>query len=715
MPDHDLHPYFRFLVDHQDLMKSDIKSKSVEEENSCRSSLEETGGALSLLGSLYGSAEDEEGASENALSLKKNDLEEAVDPDKTTVSAGLQELDSSILAAARDEKSVKHHIPSLKDAPKVIRRNHSISTVKAGTIHGFKKEGSSSGCVPSTVDKVQNSSSSNLCKPELPIVEPPSDMKRVVDKIVEFILRNGKEFEAVLVQQDAKHGRFPFLSPSNQYHLYYLKALQKAQEPKLAGKSCNSEKNGAGEESESLSLPSDIPYDSDKKEKFKMVIGKSKREGQPDANTSAASQAQPAGVSMDAATTAAILQAARKGMTYPNLDIFSKNSQNCDSQGRSSGDGGEPGSFNSSQPHASTQKMVPLAKAIAKTAAIAAADEADSSEAGLTREQKLKAERLKRAKIFAAMIKGGAAAPLKNEPLHRVPSLEPPDSGLSRSGGASDANNVVDYRERDGSLAPMHADSSEKIEKMENTKQHAEALMDLRSKRSYRPRSAKDEEEEEGEEEMKEDGEEHKHSRKKRRSNGSSHHHSRDTGKHKRRRSSHPNRANSSDDEDGHSRHKHKESLSSEDEHAQKRRHSDRRRHKHNASSDDERKRPRHRHHDHIDSSGDERKHSRRKHNKHMDSDDDRHEHKRTSRRDRRVSKSGRDAEMEEGEVLAKSSDQSKASETRNSGSRETSVELSKSGRDSAKTAPLPEPGQKTDDVPDDLRAKVRAMLMATL
>ncbi|CAI0436361.1 unnamed protein product [Linum tenue] len=712
MPDHDLHPYFRFLVDHQDLMKSDINSKSVEEENSCRSSLEETGGALSLLGSLYGSAEDEEGVSENALSLKKNDLEEAVDPDKTTVSTRLQELDSSILAAARDEKSVKHHIPSLKDAPKVIRRNHSISTVKAGTIHGLKKEGSSSGCVPSTVDQVQNSSSSKLCKPELPIVEPPSDMKRVVDKIVEFILRNGKEFEAVLVQQDAKHGRFPFLSPSNQYHLYYLKALQKAQEPKLAGKSCNSEKNGVGEESESLSLPSDIPYDSDKKEKFKMVIGKSKREGQPDANTSAASQAQPAGVSMDAATTAAILQAARKGMTYPNLDIFSKNSQNCVSQGRSSGDGGEPGSFNSSRPHSSTQKMVPLAKAIAKTAAIAAADEADSSEVGLTREQKLKAERLKRAKLFAAMIKGGAAAPLKNEPLHRVPSLEPPDSGLSRSGGASDANNVVDDRERDGSLAPMHADSSEKIEKMENTKQHADALMDRRSKRSYRPRSGKDEE---GEEEMKEDGEEHKHSRKKRRSNGSSHHHSRDTGKHKRRRSSHPTRANSSDDEDGHSRHKHKESLSSEDEHDQKRRHSDRRRHKHNASSDDERKHPRHHHRDHNDSSGDERKHSRRRHNKHVESDDGRREHKRTSRRDKRVSKSRRDVEMEEGEVHAKSSDQSKASETRNSGSRETSVELSKSGRDSAKAAPLPEPSQKTDDVPDDLRAKVRAMLMATL
>ena len=59
---------------------------------------------------------------------------------------------------------------------------------------------------------------------------------------------------------------------------------------------------------------------------------------------------------------------------------------------------------------------VPVAKAIAKTATLEAANEADSSEAPLTKEQKLKAERLRRAKMFVSMLKNGAA-PSKTEPL----------------------------------------------------------------------------------------------------------------------------------------------------------------------------------------------------------------------------------------------------------------------------------------------------------
>ncbi|KAL5568139.1 hypothetical protein UlMin_024714 [Ulmus minor] len=61
-------------------------------------------------------------------------------------------------------------------------------------------------------------------------MELPSDVKRVVEKIVEFILRYGKEFEVVLAEQDRQFGRFLFLLPSNQYHPYYLKVLQKIQE-----------------------------------------------------------------------------------------------------------------------------------------------------------------------------------------------------------------------------------------------------------------------------------------------------------------------------------------------------------------------------------------------------------------------------------------------------------------------------------------------------
>ncbi|KAK2978677.1 hypothetical protein RJ640_013870, partial [Escallonia rubra] len=55
-------------------------------------------------------------------------------------------------------------------------------------------------------------------------------------KQVEFILKNGKQFEAVLAEQDSAHGRFSFLLPSNQYHPYYLKALQNAQKVVKKGK-----------------------------------------------------------------------------------------------------------------------------------------------------------------------------------------------------------------------------------------------------------------------------------------------------------------------------------------------------------------------------------------------------------------------------------------------------------------------------------------------
>jgi hypothetical protein len=59
-----------------------------------------------------------------------------------------------------------------------------------------------------------------------PILEPSSFLKRVVEKMVEFIARNGKEFEGIIVNQDRVKGRFPFLLPTNQYHPYYLKVLE---------------------------------------------------------------------------------------------------------------------------------------------------------------------------------------------------------------------------------------------------------------------------------------------------------------------------------------------------------------------------------------------------------------------------------------------------------------------------------------------------------
>ncbi|XP_037495712.1 splicing factor, suppressor of white-apricot homolog isoform X2 [Jatropha curcas] len=768
MPDHNLHPYFRFLIDHQELLMSGTDGRAIEEENKADSGLDQmssVGGALSLLGSVYGTGEDEEGATENAPALTKNNLEELTS-DSLAVSVGSVQNNSSLISTSKAEPLSKPSFPSLKEKSHVIKRNRSISTVKTGTATGVKKDGDSVGSVSSTVNKLQPLISPGLSKVETTILEPPSDLKRVVDKIVEFILRNGKEFEAVLVQQDTKHGRFPFLLPSNQYHPYYIQALQKAQESRLSGKSIPEKNDSLGhgldkktgsKETDALSL-SDIPYESDRKEKFKMVIGKSKKDGQEPPSKVPQPQV---GVSVDAAAAAAILQAATKGIKHPNLGVLSKaitGIGQCPSS-----EGGD--SLLSAQPQTSNPKPaqnglpgvpIPVAKAIAKSAAVATASEADSSEASLTREQKLKAERLKRAKMFAALIKSGAA-PLKSEPSRGL-SAEPSESVLS---GSDSEVLPLTGRERESSLAPLDVDACNKIEKPEK-KGFADEHVERRSKRSYRSRSKREEEEEEREEE---EDSNHKHSRKKRRSHRSSRH-SRDRHKHRKRRSSSQDTESqhqrkdtstsvdehdqdSSEDEHRRSRHRHKYDSSLDHErHSRQRYQHDssdeeytrsRNRHKHDRdssedkhkhdrdSSEDEHRHSRHRHK--YESSLDNGKHSRWRHRHKHDSDDDehrhskdqqkhsssygnehRHRHREKSLKHRKRSRSEREADLEEGEILTKS-DQSKVSEGGNDASREASVDLSKSYEEVKPQSQQSE----TAEVSNDLRAKIRAMLMATL
>ncbi|XWS51837.1 hypothetical protein CRYUN_Cryun11dG0016800 [Craigia yunnanensis] len=665
MPDHPLHPYFRFLVDHQEL----LSSNSLDEESKADSAVDQPGsvrggGALSMLGTIYGSGEDEEGAMENATEVERNESVEAGVTINKTSTNGPQEKASSLIVNGKDETVTKHSAP-LKEKASLIKRNLSITTVKAGITTGVKKESDTSA-----TEKSQASSLPTTSKVKLPVVEPPSDLKRVVDKIVEFILKNGRQFEAVLVEQDVKHGRFPFLLPSNLYHPYYLKVLQKAEKSKLPGKGFISEKHdssGLGvekkaapsRESDSVFVGSDIPYDSDRKEKFKMVISKSKKDGQDP--PSKATQPQ-IGVSVDAAAAAAILQAATRGIKNLNLEILSKTSLNVRSQAPS-GEGGNVPRFGSllfSQPQSSVQKpgqkgepsvSGSVANAIAKTTAIAAANEADSSEECLTKEEKLKAERLKRAKMFAAVIKSGAA-PLKTEPLRGL-SAEPPESGVSGSGveGLS-----LFRKEREGSSVALDVNSSDKNEKHEKIYSGIDHN-ERRSKRKYRSRSKRHEEDtrqEEEEEEEKGVDERSEYSE-------SDHYHSR----HRRKRDSSP------DTENRRSRFGNEHNGSSDDEH-QHSRHC----RKHDRSSEEEDRRSRHQH-------------------KHHSSSDDKYGHR------RKRSHSGREVELEEGEICAKS-DQSELCEG-NGASREASVDISKP--DAEGRAPsLP---SETTSVSDNLRAKI--------
>nr|XP_011461057.1 PREDICTED: splicing factor, suppressor of white-apricot homolog isoform X2 [Fragaria vesca subsp. vesca] len=722
MPDHHLHAYFRFLVDHQELLKQDTLGVSVQEEKN-NGGLDQTGGALSLLGSVYGSGEDEDDTAEDASVLQKLDSPEDVDAISATVHGSEQK---EYTVTGKNDIVSKFPCSPLKEKVDLIKHNRITSTVKGGATSGMKKESVASGSLSTAASKSQAPAMPSALNLELPVLEPPSDQRRVVEKIVEFILKNGREFEAILAEQNCKQGRFLFLLPSNQYHPYYLKVLQDAQESKLHGKHLISEKQEsagrvvdkkAAKSSDAISSGSaghEIPFDYDRKEKFKMVIGKSKKDGH---DLPSKSNQPEVGFSVDA--VAAILQAATRGIKKPGLDIFPKPSSSGVGQG-SSNDGGRDLSSGSQKGYFSSgvgqvsNVPVPVAKAIAETAALAAASEADSSEASLTKEQKLKAERLKRAKMFAAMIKGGCA-PLKTDSLRGL-SAEPPESGVSSSG-----NEVLNLAtiEREGSSAPLEGDVSDKVEEY-GKKLSIHECNERRSKKAYHTPSKRIEEDGEGDDDEEnenkgEDKKGRKHS-KKRRS-----HHSSDNGKDKHRHKRHSSskdrdsrrhrRHESPDEKHRHSRSKHKNN-SSDDEHQPSKRH------RHHSSSDDDhwRSERQHTHSEHrtsrsrhkrSDSSDDERRHSRRRHNR-GSSFEDEHRHRRTSVKQREP-ETEKDMELEEGEILLKL-DQSIASGGGNA-SREASVDISKS--DEIGGAPSQPSGATV--VSDDLRAKIRAMLMATL
>lgn len=732
MPDHHLHAYFRYLVDHQGLLQPDFDGKPFHGEKISSNEHGGGGGALSLLGSLYGSMEDEDGASENASAHKENASGEASDV-SAAVSHDSDKQESPVTRVVKDEAASTHVLPS-KEKVTSLKKNSFVSASKAVS-SGMKKEGDSSILLSAATAKLHAPLLATSKKEPL-ILEPPSDLKRLVEKIVEFIMKNGKQFEAVLMEQDSEHGRFPFLLPSNQYHSYYIKVLQKAQESKLTGKSFLNDKDGLvghgpdkktsrSKERDTLSPGSagcDIPNDSDRKEKFKMVLGKSKKDGQDPPKTTQ----QQFGVRVDAAAAAAILQAATRGIRNPNLGFLSSTDMNGNNYGRSN-EGGQASSLGSrlsSQPDNTTQKSnpsgerevsVPVAKAIAKTAALEAASEADSSEAHLTKEHKLKAERLRRAKMFVTMLKSGAP-PLKTE-LSRGLSAEPQVSGVS--GSVAEVNLPV--KEREGSSAPLDVGISDKNE-VSQRKHSGDENNERRSRRKYRSRSSRHEGEEE-EDEKEEDNDEKlelKHSKKKHHSRCSSPEVEEDSEegrveeergdrhskkKHRLHRSSNKDDELKDEDEWDHkySRKKHRshrslrEKVDEEDEEERDHRLS---RKKHRSHHSSRHSKEGNSHKKKHSSSKDREFRYRRKHDI---SSDDEHRHQSRSNKLKKGSHSEQE-ELEEGEISPKISDQSRGS-VGGGASREASVDLSRA----------PSQPSETTEVSEDLRAKIRAMLMATM
>nr|VDD21469.1 unnamed protein product [Brassica oleracea] len=664
MPDHHLHPYFRFLVEHQELLtgKSAVEDKNIEGGKD--------GGALSLLGSVYGTVEDEETNEESARDCKTKGSTEGDEADSSGPEVSKE---AAKIATVRDV-AFKHSLLSNDQAP-FIKGNPSVSAVNVVERKQINTE-----------DKLQSSTMLAQPKLELQIVEPPVEMKRAIDKIVDFIQKNGKELEATLAAQDVKYGMFPFLRPASLYHGYYRKVLREAEELRSYNRGDFTKKENMKQEKmdstvkdgkPALGSGSILQDDSAKREKQKVVSDKPKIELKKEPFKPVEPQMR---VNVDVNTAAAILEAARRGIRNPQLGILSGKPLDGTSQSL-----GNDGSNTSSKPPHLSKSMGQL------NSGSAAAREADSSEAGLSKEQKLKAERLKRAKMFVAMLKPGAQAAQQAEPS-RSASVEPLGSGS----GSNTAKEV------EGSSHP-----SEVSEK----KQADDDNTERRSRRNYRSRSQRDEDDEMGEEEDSEESImeevtedtkiEKKHSSRKRH----------DRHKHKRRHSS----------KDRHSRDKDKHESSSNDEYHSRSRY----RHKHRKSSDrhelydssDTDREHRHRSSKHskdADYSKDKRSHhhkSRKHHDKHLDSSDDEHRRHHRHRSSRRKHEDSSDSEHGHRQ---KSSKRIKKDEKR---VEEESV--SKSDQSDGKASPednnIMHPQSETTQVSDELRAKIRAMLADTL
>lgn len=438
-----------------------------------------------------------------------------------------------------------------------------------------------------------------------------------------------------------------------------------------------------GNDSSHTSDFGDMPFESDRKEKFTMVIGKSRKEEHERTERGT----EESGVTVDAAAAVAILQAATRGIK--NSD--SHNHLNTSGSGDA------------------------------------------SSESNLTEEQKRKAERLKKAKMFMAMLKSGAG-PIKSA-TSRDPSVEPLESGALKPGGEVKPNN----HERESSLPPAVV-----------TKTAGTVCLGERQllKRKYRSKTGEDSDSVEHEEDeidkknknrgesSEEDGHhkrcktkhhsqrendgfegrykeerERKHKRKHR---SRSRRHKEDDEvenavekerKHRRRRSR-PRSSSEESENEEESNESDRESKRYKPTHREKKHHESGSRRKHEEengeeSSEDEEKdskRSRKSHHSRDRSSRSKKHHSHRsKHRYRSRERDSRHRqnHDRSSDDER--------GELEEGEIS------SKVEEERRGITNDGCVDVVRSSQERA-------PSQPSDntDIPADLRAKIRAMLMAT-
>ncbi|OEL36108.1 hypothetical protein BAE44_0002874 [Dichanthelium oligosanthes] len=737
MPDHNLHSYFRYLVDHPQLLKDGADAVDTNKGNKIvnyEGGHASSGGALSLLGTAYDSGDEDEGTPPPGS--KGMDPGNSMTPD----AQGHVKLASTI----PDNKELEQNQSALSEAAAAPVKGKPILTKKNPVLTGNSIIAAQREEAKDTITNTKSrSTNSGLSETKEMILEPPSFMKRAMEKIVEFILTNGKEFEAKLIEQDRTTGRFPFLLSSNPYHSYYLKFLQETQESKSHGRSPDHKDRRGSSDWRDRRSPSErddrsssrqrndrSPRERDNRRSSRERDDRRSSRERDDRSSrerddrrssmehndssygkegtrsnarpttgmvSSASDRSSAGPSekqlydqqgkgifhpisgvkkepprkVTADEAAAIVMAATRGLGAANDSLNIIKGKKEDVHIRGSNDHSSSfGSFSSLQDRDAPSKHISnseadtsltssgqlkkegfgiidddwIANTIAKAAAVAASKEADSSEASMTKEQKLKAERLRRAKMFATIIKSGGN---KMNDLAAVsdPIDEPSEAALSDM-NASGFDPQPEAKEREGSSAPFERDSSNV------TKQEKDSDDEQNRVRKYRKKHHQESDEEKDESE-----ESYKHSRKRHRSEHSRGH-SKDVHKHK-------HKSHSKDRESRHRRHRH---SSSEDEH------------EHRSSK------LRHRHRD-DDRYSDDEEYSRS------------HRHRREHR-----SSSKRKHEEERDQ-----SEQTKGSLEVSPSTSGAKFESDKPPGNTAQTS------QGAAEVPNELRAKITAMLLETL
>nr|CAB3478031.1 unnamed protein product [Digitaria exilis] len=722
MPDHNLHSYFRYLVDHPQLLKDGADAvdtnkgnKTVNFEGEHASS----GGALSLLGTAYDSGDDD---GDTAPPGSKG-MDGHVKPASTLPDNKEPGKDQRVLSETASA--------SVKSKPLLMKKNPMITGNRIIAAQRVDVEDTITASTTAKSEKIN----SDLSETKEMILEPPSFMKSTMEKIVEFILRNGKEFEAKLIEQDRTTGRFPFLLSSNPYHSYYLKFLQETQESKSRGRgSDHKDRRGSSDRRDRSPSQRDDRSSrrrddrssrerddrrssherddrscsrerDDRRSSMECQDGSYGKEGTRSnawpttGMVSSASDRSSAGPSekqlhqqgkgifhpvsrvrkepprkVTADEAAAIILAATRGLGAASDSLNTIKGKKEDVQIRGSNDHSSSfGSFSSLQDRDVLSKHISnseadtsltgsgqpkkegfgiidddwIANTIAKAVAVAASKEADSSEACMTKEQKMKAERLRRAKMFAAIIKSGGnkmdASAAVSEPTNVFREATPADMN------ASELDLQPEAKEREGSSAPIEREGPNL------TKPDKDSDDEQNRVRKYRKKHHVESDDEEDESE-----ESYKHSRKRHRSEHSTGH-SKDVHKHKHKSRS----KNSESRESRHGRHRH---SSSEDEH------------EHRSSKS------RHRHRDDDRYSDDEERSRSRRH---------RREHRSSSKR----------KHVEE-------PDQSVQSQGRLEVPPSTSGAKFASDKTHADTD---QSSQGATELPNELRAKIRAMLLETL